>query len=143
MPQVFDSKKTKLTMQDIIIRRVYEEKEKLPMPPDQMIMLIIKELEMPQSEAITFGNTVFISHYTQDKTGAFVRMLNVDTATNLENNGELFLRHLKHRGVQNFVSQYDYRGYKKLFARLQKRHLGNVITKDAGDGSFVTCVTLY
>jgi len=98
---------------------------------------------MPQSEALTIGNTVFISHYTPDKTGAFVRMLNVDTAKNLEHNGELFLRHLKHRGVENFVSQYDYKGYTKLFARLQKRHLGNVITKTAEDGSYVTCVTLY
>lgn len=142
MEKVFDSNKTKLTMQDIIIRRVYAEKEKLPMPPDQMIILIVKELEMPRSEAITFGNTVFISHYSEDQTGAFVRMLNVDTANNLEKNCELFYRHIKHRGVKNFVSQYDYRGYTKLFARLQKRHLGQAVTKTVQDGSYVTLVTL-
>lgn len=143
MEKVVDSKKTQLTMQDIIVRRVYDEKDKLPMPPDQMIVLIVKELEMPNSEAVTLGNTVFLSHYTPDGTGAFVRMLNVDTAKNLENNGESFLRHLKNRGVQTFVSQYDYKGYTKLFARLQKRHLGDVITKNVDDGSYVTCVTLY
>lgn len=142
MEKVFDSKKTKLTMQDIIIHRIYDEKDRLPMPPEQVIMLVIKELEMPRSEAITFGNTVFISHYSEDGTGAMVRMLNVDTAKNLQNNGELFVRHLKKQKVKNFLSQYDFAGYAKLFERLQKRRLGRVQTKQLGDGSFVSFVEL-
>lgn len=144
MAKVIDSKKTQLTFQDVMIRRVYDEHEqgKLPVSPQVALLTLVKELEMPQSEAILFGNTLFISHYTEDNSGAVVRMLNVDTARNLAENGQQFVQHLRRRGVSNFVSQYDYKGYVKLFEKFEKMNFGQVVTKQIDDGSYVSCVTV-
>lgn len=144
MAKVIDSKKMQLTFQDVMIRRVYDEHEqgKLKQDPAVVLLTLIKELEMPQSEAILFGNTLFISHYTQDNTGADVRMLNVDTAKNVIANGEQFYQHLKRRGVKHFISRYSYKNYARIFERFEKMNFGQAVTKDLGDGYYVTCVTL-
>lgn len=144
MGKVFDSKKQQLTFQDVIIRRVYEEhaEGKLDVDPAVALLTIVKELELPRAEAVFFGNTLFIVHYTPDMTGAMVRMLNVDTAKNLIENCQKFAQHIKRRGTKNFVSQYDYKGYVQLFDRLQKMKIGTVITKDTGNGQYVSFVTM-
>ena len=144
MENVIDSKKQQLTLQDVMIRRVYEEHNsgRLKVDPAVALITLVKELELPRSEAILFGNTVFISHYTKDGSGALVRMLNVDTAKNLLNNCGKFAQHLRQQGTKNFVSQYDYKGYVQLFERMQKMKMGQVITKEMGNGQYISFVTM-
>ena len=144
MAKVIDSKKQQLTLQDVMLYRVYDEhaEGKLKHDPAVVLLTLVKELEMPRSEAILFGNSLFISHYNESGTGAVVRMLNVDTAKNVMENGEKFYRHLQNRGVTHFIAQYSYKNYMRIFEKFEKMHFGTAVTKDLGNNNYVTCVTL-
>lgn len=144
MDTIIDSRKKQLSFQEVMMYRVQDEdeKHKLPYSAETVLLLLIEELKMPNCKAVLFGNTFFIYHVNEDKTGAVVRMLNVDTATNLMNNSVKFARHLQKEGITHFFSTYDYKGYTKLFAALQKKNFGTVVTKDLGKEGYVSCVTM-
>jgi len=60
MMEVIDSKKKKLSLQEVMIRAIYAQKKDLKVPPEQALISTVAELQMPGSEAIQFGNTVFL-----------------------------------------------------------------------------------
>ena len=144
MDTVVDSKKKQLSFQEVMMYRVKDEDEKkqLPHSAEVVLLTLIEELKMPSCEAILFGNTFFIYHVNKGRTGAVVRMLNVDTATNLIDNSVKFARHMQKEGIEHFMSTYEYKGYTKLFDMMQKKKLGTAVTKRIGDKGYVTCVTV-
>lgn len=139
MIYMLDSKHKKLSMQEVMVRAMYAIKNKLDRPVDQALLLLLEELQMPNSEAIQFGNSVFITHYATESNTCAMYVLNVDTAKNLLKNGELYVRYLLKKGMIGFVTSYDAEGYSNLFKQIEKKHLGFVDTWKS-DNKYVTAV---
>ena len=125
--KLIDSKKKKLTMQEVITQTLVNQKDELPMPLEGALISIVKELEMPNSEAIQFGNTVFISHYDNTGKACVMRALNVDTGTNLLKSGELYVRHLMKQGVKYFMTVYNTESFGIMFKTIERKHVGQVL----------------
>lgn len=123
-----DSKQKKLSMQEVMVRAMYSLKDRMPTPVDQALLLLMEELQMPNSEAIQFGNTVFVTHYSPESDTCVMYALNVDTANNLVKNGELYTRHLINKGMKGFVTSYDTKAFSIPFKHIEKNHLGTVET---------------
>lgn len=134
-----DSKQKKLSMQEVMVRAMYAVKDKLDRPVDQALLLMLEELQMPNTEAMQFGNSVFVTHYAPESETCAMYVLNVDTGKNIVRNGELYVRHLLGRGIKGFVTSNDEEGYSKLFNAIEKKHLGIVDTWKSNN-KFITAV---
>ena len=134
-----DSTKNKLSLQEIMIRSIYDQKDSLTMPIEQALLMLVEELKMPGSEAIQFGNTVFISHYSQESPTCFMYALNVDTAKNYIKNGELYTRYLMKRGMKGFMTSFTQESFGVPFKQIERNNLGTVHSYKQGN-RFVTAV---
>jgi hypothetical protein len=101
--------------------------------------MLIEELQMQGSEAIQFGNTVFISHYSQESPTCFMYALNVDTAKNYMHNGELYTRYLMKKGMNGFMTSYTNESFGIPFKQIERNNLGTVHSWKQGK-RFVTAV---
>ena len=137
--ETIDSKKKKLSLQEVMIRSVHDQRKNYDMPVDQALMMLMSELQMKGAEAIQFGNTVFISHYAPESKTCFMYALNVDTAKNYINNGELYTRHLIQRGMTGFMTSYTTESFGVPFKQIERNRLGQVHTWKQGK-RFVTAV---
>lgn len=142
MMETVDSKKQKLTLQEVIIRAVYNYKDNLDMPVEQALLLIMEELRLPDSEALQLGNTVFITHYNKNKTAAVMRTLNVDTAQNVLKNGEIYIRRLLQLGVEELVTTYTQKSFEAFFREIEKRKIGTYKTKQFDKDSYAAVVKM-
>lgn len=140
--EVIDSNEQKLTLQEVIVRAVHNYKDQLDMPVANALLLIMEELKLPRSEAIQFGNTVFITHYNKGKTAAVTRFINVDTSKNILNHGELFIRRLLQLGVEELVVTYDQRSFEVFFKEIEKRKIGTYVTKQFDGGHFAAVIKM-
>ena len=134
-----DSTKNKLSLQEIMIRSIHEQRGGLSVPFEQALLLLVEELQMEGSEAIQFGNTVFISHYSPESPTCFMYALNVDTAKNYIKNGELYTRYLMKRGMNGFMTSYNNESFGVPFKQIERNNLGTVHTFKQGK-RFVTAV---
>lgn len=137
--ETIDSKKNQLTMQEVMIRSLHAQKDQFDIPLDQAFMMLVEELKMENSEAIQFGNTVFITHYSPESPTCFMYALNVDTAKNFVNNGEMYVRRLINNGYHGFMTSYKQESFGIPFKQIEKNRLGQVHTYKQG-GRFVTAV---
>lgn len=111
--ELVDSAKTLLDPPHIIMQ--YAQGEAGEYPAYAIVAGIAHEMSMPNAEAIQFGNTIFINHYTtdddkeddDDEDGVFMRMVNVDTAPNLADNIENYIVYAYRRNIQSLVTLYD------------------------------------
>lgn len=140
--ETVDSKKNQLTMQEVMIRSIHAQKDQFEVPLDQAFMLLVEELKMENSEAIQFGNTVFITHYSPESPTCFMYALNVDTAKNYINNGEMYVRRLMNNGYKGFMTSYTTESFGLPFKQLEKNKLGQVHSYKQGN-RFVTAVLFY
>ena len=140
--KLVDSKSKKLSMQEIIIHASERDKDNAPMPLAGIIMSIMEELRLPNSEARQFGNTLFISHFSADKKMCIMRALNMDTPRNFINNGELYTRHLIKMGTVYFYTIYTNESFGLPFRQIEKHKLGRVLTGKTVYGDFETHVLL-
>lgn len=102
---VVDSREQKLRGPDVIVLSVEElAPEHLR---DKILAMIAKESTLPDTDMVQFGNTVFITHIKKDKTKAWGRAFNVDTAKNFVANGFRFFTHLQDMGVKRYVTSYQ------------------------------------
>jgi len=140
MMEVIDSKKKKLSLQEVMIRAIYAQKKDLKVPPEQALISTVAELQMPGSEAIQFGNTVFITHYSAESPLCAMYALNIDTARNYINNGEMYVRYLIKRGIGGFATTYKTESFGIPFKQIERNRLGIVATEKTKDKSFITVV---
>lgn len=129
-------------MQDVILYSLDNMRDKLPVPMEQAILLIVEEAKLPNTEMMLLGNTVFISHFSDDGKQAVMRAFNVDNAKNYINNGERFTRYMIQRGVESFVTQYDVESYGIPMKQIQKNKLGTVTFDKTKKGTFLALVQL-
>lgn len=121
------------------MRSMYLIKDYLDRPVDQALLLLLEELQLPNAEAIQFGNTVFVTHYAPESNTCAMYTLNIDTAKNVVKNGELYVRYLIKKGMKGFVTSYGVETFGKMFKQVEKKHLGVVETWKSGN-KFVTAV---
>lgn len=115
-----DSKKEQLSIPEIITQAVYNTPIE-GVPPYAAILGIIKEGTMPNTEVNQYGNTVFITHFSEDRDLAVGRALNVDTASNFVDNGEEYFRDLIDGGTRKFVTQFEQVSFARAFMVLKRR----------------------
>lgn len=139
MMETIDSKKNQLTMQEVMIRSVYGQKDLYTVPVEQALLMLVEELKMENAEAIQFGNTVFVTHYSPESPTCFMYALNVDTAKNYINNGELYVRRLMQNGLKGFMTSYTTESFGAPFKQIEKNKLGQVHSYKQGK-RFVTAV---
>lgn len=140
MMETFDSKKKKLTLQEVMIRALHNQLNTLTVPFDQALMQMMAELQMPNTEALQLGNTLFITHYSPQSPVCAMYALNVDTAKNYVDNGELYVRHLIKRGITGFVTSYKQESFGVPFKQIERNNLGIVDTTKTKGGNFMTIV---
>lgn len=140
MMETFDSKKKKLSLQEVMIRALHNQLKSLNVPFDQALMQMMAELQMPDTEAIQFGNTLFVTHYSPQSPVCAMYALNVDTAKNYIDNGELYVRHLIKRGITGFVTSYQNESFGVPFKQIERNRLGIVDTTKTAGGNFMTVV---
>lgn len=111
-PAPVDSSQQLLDPPHIIMQ--YAQGEATEHPLYVTVVSIAEEMSMPNSEAIQFGNTVFINHYSSkedhtddDEGGAYTRVLNVDTPANLVDNIENYVVYAYRRGIKQVVTLYE------------------------------------
>ena len=136
-----DSKQKKLTMQEVMVRAMYLLKDRITAPVDQALLLLLEELQLPNSEAIQFGNTVFITHYAPESATCVMYALNVDTARNMVKNGELYVRRLINKGIKGFVTSSDTEAFSVMMKQIERQHAGTIQTWKHGN-KFMTAVML-
>ena len=115
-----DSKQEQLSIPEIITQAVYNTPVE-GVPPYAAILSIIKEGTMPNCEVKQYGNTVFITHFSEDKDLAVGRALNVDVASNFIYNGEEYFRDLVKGGTRKFVAQFDQVSFARAFMMFKKK----------------------
>ena len=120
MTTTVDSKKDQLSIPEIITQAVYNTPVE-GVPPYAAILSIIKEGTMPNAEVKQYGNTVFITHFSEDRDLAVGRALNVDTAKNFIINGEEYFRDLVRGGTKKFVAQFKQRSFATAFMAFKRK----------------------
>lgn len=120
MTTTVDSRKEHLSIPEIITQAVYNTPVE-GVPPYAALLSIIKEGSMPNTEVKQYGNTVFITHFSEDRDLAIGRSLNIDVAKNFVNNGEEYFHELVLGGTRKFVAQFKQASFATGFMALKRR----------------------
>ena len=119
MATTVDSKKDQLSISEIITQAAYNNPVE-GVPPYAAILSIVKEGTMPNTEVRQYGNTVFITHFSEDRDLAIGRALNIDTAKNFIPNGESYFRDLVREGTKKFVAQFNQKSFATAFMAFKR-----------------------
>jgi hypothetical protein len=120
MTTTVDSKKEQLSIPEIITQAVYNTPTK-DVPAYAAILSIVQEGSMPNTEVKQYGNTVFITHFSEDRDLAIGRALNIDAAKNFIINGEQYFRELVEGGTKKFVAQFEQQSFATAFMAFKRR----------------------
>jgi hypothetical protein len=99
-----DSKKKQLTDNAIVMIAAQETKS--PHPASTVYAALVKEMNMPGTSLVRDGNTLFIIHVGEGRTGIF-RALNADTARNYLENSYAFIQGAYKMGFDVLVSEFE------------------------------------
>ena len=103
MENIIDSKQQMLKTDEIIQKAALNIKSPYPYP--EVYQSIAQELQMPGSQFLRQGNTLFIVHYDHDRVGTF-RALNADTAYNYLENSKGFIRAAYDMGYDVLITEF-------------------------------------
>jgi len=99
-----DSKKKQLSQDAIVMIAAQETKS--PHPASTVYAALVKEMNMPGTSLVRDGNTLFVIHVGQGRTGVF-RALNADTARNYLENSYAFIQGAYKMGFDVLVSEFE------------------------------------
>lgn len=109
---VVNSKVKKLSLGEVVVMALgnMQKANELPegVPLYAAILGITQELAASDAKHEQRGNTLFISHFSEDGQEVSVRALNVDTARNYAENTYAYVQELHNAGVVRLTS--DFRG---------------------------------
>ena len=103
MTDMVDSKKQMLKTEDIIQKSAMNTRAPFPYP--EFYKSIQKELNVPGTQFIRQGNTLFLIHYDHGRVGSF-RALNADTATNYLESSRIFINAMYNLGYDVLITQF-------------------------------------
>ena len=99
-----DSKKKQLSQEAILMIAAQETKS--PHPASSVYAAMVKEMNMPGTSLVRDGNTLFVIHVGEGRTGVF-RALNADTARNYLENSYAFIQGAYKMGFDTLVSEFE------------------------------------
>jgi hypothetical protein len=99
-----DSKKKQLSQEAILMIAAQETKS--PHPASTIYAAMVKEMNMPGTSLVRDGNTLFVIHVGEGRTGVF-RALNADTARNYLENSYAFIQGAYKMGFDVLVSEFE------------------------------------
>ena len=103
MENVVDSKQQTLKTEEIIQKAALNIKSPYSYP--EIYQSIAQELQLPGTQFLRQGNTLFIVHYDHDRIGTF-RALNADTAYNYLENSRGFIRAAYDMGYDVLMTEF-------------------------------------
>jgi hypothetical protein len=138
---ITNSKDKQLSTSEVIAGAVAEASrdDRLRNIPVQAALLaIVQEGAMPNTTVEQIGNTVFITHYSEDKAEVAMRALNVDTARNYLDNSLQYITKLSESGVTRMTSDFTDKRILQLFNTIARRpefsHWGMEVRKLSSGG---------
>ncbi len=99
-----DSKNKKLSEQAILMIAAQETKS--PHPASAVYAAIVKEMNIPGTSVVREGNTLFLIHNAEGRTGVF-RALNADVARNYLENSYAFIQGAYKMGFDILVCDFE------------------------------------
>lgn len=107
-------------------------------PFEAVLLGTVQEGSMPNTTVEQIGNTVFITHYSDDQKEVAMRALNVDTARNYLDNAVEYIKRLSDSGVERMTSDFDDKRILQLFNSIARRpefaHWGMKVYNKRGGG---------
>ena len=82
------------------------QETKSPHPASALYAAMVKEMNMPGTSLVRDGNTLFVIHVGEGRTGVF-RALNADTARNYLENSYAFIQGAYKMGFDVLVSEFE------------------------------------
>jgi hypothetical protein len=123
--QLVDSNKEELDTSTIIARAVGEAKDAGQLPKNvtlqAAILSVISEGSMPNTKVEQIGNTVFMSHYSEDGKEVAMRAFNADTARNYLESSIKYVKALPEQGVERMTSDFSDKKILQLFNTIARR----------------------
>jgi len=99
-----DSKKKELSVDAILMIAAQETKSRHP--ASTVYAAIVKEMNIPGASIVRNGNTIFVIHVGEGRTGIF-RALNADTARNYLESSYAFIQGAYKMGFDVLVSDFE------------------------------------
>ena len=99
-----DSKKKELSVDAILMIAAQETKSRHP--ASTVYAAIVKEMNIPGASIVRNGNTIFVIHVGEGRTGIF-RALNADTARNYLESSYAFIQGAYKMGFDTLVSEFE------------------------------------
>jgi hypothetical protein len=121
---ITNSNEKQLPTSEVIAQALADaQREKLlgDVPLYAAIMATIREGTLPNTTVEQIGNTVFISHYSEDKAEVAMRAMNVDTARNYLDNSIEYIKKMDASGVQRLTSDFKDKRILQLFKSISRR----------------------
>jgi hypothetical protein len=112
-----DSQQEELDIQTIVSIALKETDSGYPF--DQAYPAILKELTMPECILLRYGNTLYIVHRTDPRTG-FFRALNADTPQNYLESGFAFVETTYNAGFDTLVTEFKGSSILNIFRAVSK-----------------------
>jgi hypothetical protein len=108
MSKIVDSKDTQLEPPQVIMSFL-KSYNSTGHSPEVVSVAILKEITMPDTDLVQFGNTVFIGHRGkgEKKNMMWGRGLTVDTAQNFIAAGLKYFTHLQDLGITKYMTEYE------------------------------------
>ncbi len=128
--EIVDSRQKKLEGPDILVMAAYSNNGASAAvgevyPPGTALAAIAKEMSMPRSDTVQFGNTVYLSHRGEGKNSKKMvgRAFNVDTGKNFVNNSLRYINYLQKKGITHYTTWFngdDFLNGFRVFQRMTK-----------------------
>ena len=125
MENIIDSKQQMLSAEEIIQKSALNTKSPYPYP--EVYQSISQELQLPGTQFLRQGNTLFIVHYDHGRVGTF-RALNADTAYNYLENSKGFIRAAYDMGYDVLMTEFYDPSIANIFEMISR----DPINKDMG-----------
>lgn len=116
MPEVVDSKQNPLPAPEVIMRFAQDLND-TGYPLQNVLAAIAEELNIPNTDQVQIGNTVFIGHIGKGEHDNVMegRALNIDTARNFVRNGLIYLAYLQNKGIRYYRTDFNAQEYIAAF----------------------------
>lgn len=136
MMQAVDSKQRKLTLTEIVQISGYQQGAEYDLR--QLMLRIVAELSLPETQHMIFGNTLFIINKGEGRNG-YMRALNADTGQNFLESSKRFADAAYMLGYDNLYTEFEEPSFIQIFQIISR----NPPRKDMGfelyemkDGSY-------
>jgi len=124
MTETIDSNRQKISPSEIILHAVQRANAagELPtgVPVQAALTAIIAETSMPNTDVKQIGNTVFVSHYSQDKSETSTRAFNMDGARNFVINAIEYTTGLANNGVERMTIDFKGESIRQMLMAVSK-----------------------